>query len=295
MSTSVHPDAVVAAEPKGQAWSKRGWRFLMVGLGIYVAVGILGLLTQVIPSLENRVTDQSLLDFLQPPLSEGHVLGTDELGRDFLWRLIGGLGVSMGVGVITAALSIFLGLVLGIVGGFFGRAAAGTVSVAVDVTWAFPEILLAVMLAGWLGPGLRSVVLALALTGWASFAKIVRGQVLSLRESDFVAAAKLLGVSRLRVSIRHLVPNLVPVMMVMSVFYMAAAIIAEAGLSFLGLGAQPPTPSLGLILAGGRDSLQEAWWLVVFASFLLGGLVMLLNAASDVLRDRLDPANAERD
>ena len=277
-----------------QAPKWRSGRFLAVALGIYAAAALVGLIAPTIPPLERLVNEQNLVDFLKPPLSEGYPFGTDELGRDFMWRLIGGLGVSMSVGVIAAALSIALGLVLGIVGGFFGRAAGVSVGVAVDVTWAFPEILLAIMLAGWLGPGLRSVVLAVALTGWASFARIVRGEVLSLRERDFVAASRVLGMSKLRISLRHLVPNLVPVMMVMTVFYMAAAIIAEAGLSFLGLGAQPPTPSLGLILARGRDSLHEAWWLVVFASALLGGLVMLLNAASDYLRDRLDPANVER-
>ena len=280
-------------EPK-HATTWRSGRFLASALAVYAAIGLLGLITPIVPSLERQVTEQNLADFLLPPLSDGYLFGTDELGRDFMWRLIGGLAVSMSVGFVAAALSIILGLVLGIIGGFFRRTAGASVAVLVDVTWAFPEILLAIMLVGWLGPGLRSVVLALALTGWASFAKIVRGEVLSLRERDFVAASRVLGMSKLRISLRHLVPNLVPVMMVMTVFYMAAAIIAEAGLSFLGLGAQPPTPSLGLILARGRDSLHEAWWLVVFASVLLGGLVVLLNATSDHLRDRLDPAHTER-
>ena len=280
-------------EPK-HATKWRSGRFLAAALAVYAAIGLLGLITPIVPSLERQVTEQNLADFLLPPLSDGYLFGTDELGRNFMWRLIGGLAVSMSVGLVAAALSIILGLVLGIIGGFFRRTAGASVAVLVDVTWAFPEILLAIMLVGWLGPGLRSVVLALALTGWASFAKIVRGEVLSLRERDFVAASRVLGMSKLRISLRHLVPNLVPVIMVMTVFYMAAAIIAEAGLSFLGLGAQPPTPSLGLILARGRDSLHEAWWLVVFASVLLGGLVVLLNATSDYLRDRLDPAHTER-
>ena len=283
----------ITKEPKHAAKWRSG-RFLAVALAVYAVIGLLGLITPIVPALERQVTEQNLADFLLPPFSEGYLFGTDELGRDFMWRLIGGLAVSMSVGLVAAALSIILGLVLGIIGGFYRRTAGASVAVLVDVTWAFPEILLAIMLAGWLGPGLRSVVLALALTGWASFAKIVRGEVLSLRERDFVAASRVLGMSKLRISLRHLVPNLVPVMMVMTVFFMAAGIIAEAGLSFLGLGAQPPTPSLGLILARGRDSLHEAWWLVVFASALLGGLVILLNAASDYLRDRLDPAHIER-
>jgi len=264
---------------------------VLVGYGI---IGVFGLVAQLVPSLEHRMTDQSMRDTFLPPLSPGHLLGTDVLGRDSLWRLIGGLGVSLSVGLTAAALSVVLGLVVGILGGFFGRAAEVTTSVLVDVMWAFPAILLAIVFAGWLGPGLPAVVLALALTGWASFARIVRGEVLSLREREFIAAAQVLGVPKVVISFRHLLPNLLPVKMLMSVFFVATAIVAEAGLSFLGLGAQPPTPSLGVTLAEGRDYLNVTWWPVVIAGGVLTVLVLLLNGLSDDLRDRFDPKLRER-
>ena len=210
------------------------------------------------------------------------------------WRLLAGLGVSVFVGLGVAFISITLGLVLGILGGFFGRAADLTTNVVIDVTWAFPAILLAVVFAGWLGPGLPSVILALALTGWASFARIVRGEVLTLRERDYVAAAQVLGRSRIRISFRHLVPNLLPLTLVMAVYFVATSIVAEAGLAFLGLGAQPPIPSLGAILAQGRDYLTTTWWPIVLAGGLLTALVLLLNSFSDQLRDHFDPRKGGR-
>lgn len=264
-------------------------RWVLVALGLYLLAGAVGMAVLASPGLNSRMTDQDLSGTFLPPFSDGHILGTDNLGRDLFWRLLGGLGVSICVGVGVALLSISLGLVLGIFGGFFGRAAGLATAVVVDVTWAFPAILLAVVFAGWLGPGLPAVVLALALTGWASFAKIVRGEVLSLRERDFISASRVLGVSRLRISVTHLLSSLFPVTMVMSVFFVSTAIVAEAGLSFLGLGAQAPTPSLGVILAQGRDYLSQSWWPVILAGAALTILVLLMNALADNLRDRFDP------
>ena len=210
-------------------------------------------------------------------------------GWDRRWGSLGGLGVWIGVGVGVAVISSVLGLALGVFGGFFGKAAAVGTALVVDVTWAFPAILLAIVFAGWLGPGLPAVILALALTGWASFAVIVRGEMLSLRERDFISAARVLGVSRIRISLTHLLISLFPVTVVMSVFFVSTSIVAESGLSFLGLGAQPPMPSLGVILAEGRDYLSRSWWPVVFAGGALTLLVLLMNALADNLRDRFDP------
>ncbi len=280
-------------EPGIREPSKRrrtvGERLTLLGLLGYVFIGGLGLIGLLVPSLEDRMTDQDLMSTLLSPFAEGHVLGTDVLGRDLLWRLIGGLGVSLAVGLTAAALSILLGLLLGIIGGFYGRAASVATSVMIDVTWAFPAILLAIVFAGWLGPGLRSVVLALALTGWAAFARVVRGEVLSLRERDFVAAAQVLGVPRRVIAAKHLLPNLMPLTLVMSVFFIATSIVAEAGLSFLGLGAQGSTPSLGVILSDGRDYLNVTAWPVILAGGVLTLLVLLLNSLSDSLRDQFDP------
>lgn len=259
------------------------------GLAVYAIAGLIGLIALTVPSLSHLMTDQDLSATFKPPLTPGHPLGTDSLGRDLMWRILGGLGVSICVGVGVAIISIVLGLALGVFGGFFGRAAAVGTALVVDVTWAFPAILLAIVFAGWLGPGLPAVILALALTGWASFAVIVRGEMLSLRERDFISAARVLGVSRIRISLTHLLISLFPVTVVMSVFFVSTSIVAESGLSFLGLGAQPPMPSLGVILAEGRDYLSRSWWPVVFAGGALTLLVLLMNALADNLRDRFDP------
>ena len=292
--TVAQPSTMAVGDAVLDAVGRRAGRvrlnpWVLGGLAVYAVAGLVGIVVLLSPTLNHRMTDQDLTATFLPPLSAGHPLGTDSLGRDLMWRLLGGLGVSICVGVGVAALSIALGLALGVFGGFFGRAAAIGSGLVVDVTWAFPAILLAIVFVGWLGPGLPAVILALALTGWASFAVIVRGEVLSLRERDFISAARVLGVSRLRISMSHLLISLFPVTMVMSVFFVSTSIVAEAGLSFLGLGAQPPTPSLGVILAEGRDYLSRSWWPVILAGGALTILVLLMNALADNLRDKFDP------
>jgi len=263
-----------------------GW---LIGSAVLLVLGVAGVLIQVVASWKHLYLAQNLSETFLPPLSPGHILGTDNLGRDTLWRLIGGLGVSLGIGVGVSFLSIVLGLTLGIVSAFFGRVADVVSNLVIDVTWAFPAVLLAVVFAGVLGPSLITVVLALAVTGWASFARIVRGEVLSLRERDFVAAARVLGIPRVTIGVRHLVRNLVPVTIVLSVFFISTSIVGEAGLSFIGLGVQDPTPSLGLILSEARGYVSLTWWPVLLAGGLLAVVVFFLNSLGDHLRDRLDP------
>jgi peptide/nickel transport system permease protein len=263
-----------------------GWS---AGVLVLLVAGAAGVVIQAVPSLRHLYLQQNLLATFKAPGAAGHLLGTDNLGRDLSWQLLSGLGVSLAIGVGVSLLSVILGLIVGIAGGFYGRAADATANIAVDVTWAFPAILLAVVFAGWLGPSLTTVVLALALTNWAGFARIVRGEVLSLRERDFVNAAIVLGVPRVVISLRHFVVNLLPVTIIMSVYFIATSIIGEAGLSFLGLGVQAPMPSLGIILAVGREYLSLTWWPVVLAGALLALVVLFLNALGDHLRDLLDP------
>jgi peptide/nickel transport system permease protein len=271
--------------------SNAGW---LAGSAILLVAGAVGVIIQVVPSLKFLYLQQDLVATLKSPLSPHHLLGTDNLGRDLAWQLISGLGTSLAIGIGVSLLSVVLGLVIGIIGGFFGRAADAVTNVVVDVTWAFPAILLAVLLAGWIGPSLTTVILALGLTNWAGFAKIVRGEVLSLRERDFVSAARVLGVPKIIISIRHLVVNLMPVTIVLSVYFVATSIIGEAGLTFLGLGVQPPMPSLGLIISTGRQYIDITWWPVVLPGVLLALLVLFLNALGDHLRVRLDPQGRVR-
>lgn len=263
-----------------------GWT---IGLALIVVAGVLGIVVQVVPSLKHLYLQQNLAATFESPLAKGHFLGTDNLGRDVLWQLIAGLGVSLAIGIGVTILSVVLGLVLGILGAYFGKTADALTNVVVDVTWAFPAILLAVLLAGSIGPSVTTVVLALALTTWPGYARIVRGEVLSLRERDFVNAARVLGVPKLVISVRHFVVNLLPVTIVIAVYYVATAIIGEAGLSFLGLGVQAPMPSLGLMLYVGQQYLNVSWWPVVLSGGLLALVVLFLNALGDFLRDRLDP------
>ncbi|MGH3217442.1 MAG: ABC transporter permease [Streptosporangiaceae bacterium] len=265
---------------------RTGW---IAGSGILLLLGLTGVAIQIVPSWRHLYLAQNLGQTFLPPLSHGHILGTDNLGRDMLWRLVGGLGVSLGIGVSVSVLSIVLGLAAGVFSAFFGRAADVCSNVVIDVTWAFPAVLLAVVFAGIFGPSLITVVLALAVTGWASFARIVRGEVLSLREREFVAAARVLGVPRVAIGVRHLVRNLIPVTIVLSVFFISTSIIGEAGLSFIGLGVQDPTPSLGLILSEARQYVTVTWWPVLLAGGLLVVVVFYLNSLGDHLRDRFDP------
>jgi peptide/nickel transport system permease protein len=261
---------------------RAGW---IAGSAILVLLGATGIAIQLVPPWRHLYLAQNLSQTFLPPLSHGHLLGTDNLGRDMLWRLVGGLGISLGIGVSVSVISIVFGLALGIISAFFGRAADLCANVVIDVTWAFPAVLLAVVL----GPSLLTVVLALAITGWASFARIVRGEVLSLREREFVAAARVLGIPRSAIAVRHLVRNLIPVTIVLSVFFISTSIIGEAGLSFIGLGVQDPTPSLGLILSEARQYVSVTWWPVLLAGGLLAVVVFYLNSLGDYLRDRLDP------
>jgi peptide/nickel transport system permease protein len=263
-----------------------GW---VIGTAVLLVLGLAGIVIQVVPSWRHLYLAQNLISAFLPPLSPGYLLGTDNLGRDMLWRLIGGLGISLGVGISVSFISIVLGLFVGILAGFFGRAADAVSNVVIDVTWAFPAVLLAVVFAGLFGPSLATVVLALSLTNWAGFARIVRGEVLSLRERDFIGASRVLGVPKVMISLRHLVRNLMPVTIVMSVFFISTSIIGEAGLSFIGLGIQDPMPSLGLILSEERSYVSVTWWPVVLAGGLLCIVVLFLNSLADWLRDRLDP------
>ncbi len=282
------PGAPVALQAKTRL-VRRSNIFWVTGSLVLLIGGIAGVVIQAVPSLRHLYLDQNLLETFKAPFSPGHILGTDNLGRDMFWQLVGGLGISLSIGIGVSIISVVLGLMIGIFGGFYGQAADAVTNVVVDVTWAFPAILLAVVFAGWIGPSLTTVVLALALTNWAGFARIVRGEVLSLRERDFVNAARVLGVPKVIISARHFVVNLLPVTMVMIVYFIATSIIGEAGLSFLGLGVQAPTPSLGLILTVGRDYLDISPWMVVLPGVVLAIGVLFLNALGDHLRDLLDP------
>jgi peptide/nickel transport system permease protein len=242
------------------------------------------------------IRDPTRLDLgarLLPP-SHGHWFGTDELGRDVLSRTIYGARVSLTVAVAVVALSAALGVAFGMVAGFYGGFADTVINVYLGNAFlALPGILLAVAVVAFLGPSLLNLILALALSGWVNYARLVRAQVLAVKEREFVQAARSMGASNLRLMLHHILPNILQPLLVQAAVGMAAAVLAEATLSFLGLGVQPPTPTWGAMLNDARSHLFESPYLVFFPAMAVALCVLSFNLIGDGLRDYLDPRSSE--
>ncbi len=221
--------------------------------------------------------------------SKEHLLGLDDLGRDVLSRIVWGARVSLRVGFSVVILASVIGVALGAVSGYFGGGLDTLIMRITDILLAFPGILLAIAMVAVLGPSLNNVVIALATIGWVGYARLVRGQVLKVREMEYVTAAKALGAKSPRVILRHVLPNVINPVIVMATLGLAGAILSEAALSFLGLGVQPPTPSWGAMLTSGRRYLGEANHLAYFPGAAIMLAVMGLNFLGDGLIDALDP------
>ena len=220
--------------------------------------------------------------------SSDHPLGTDKLGRDILSRTIYGGRISLLTGIATVLISLAIGIAAGSLSGYFGGWLDLLLMRLVDILMAFPGILLAIALTAVLGPGLNHVILALCLIGWTSYARLVRGEILSLREREFVQAARSLGCPPTRIILRHLIPNLLPPLLIQATFGLAAAIVAEGSLSFLGLGVEPPTPSWGSMLNDGRQFLLVAPHLTTYPGLALMFTVLALNIVGDTLQEWLE-------
>lgn len=230
-----------------------------------------------------------LLHRLAPP-SAAHWFGTDELGRDILTRIIFGARLSLLVAVSVVACSLSLGIVLGGLAGYYGGTVDTVLNIfAMNAFMALPGILLAIAFVAFLGPGLLNLILALSIGGWVGYARLVRGQVLAVHEREFVEAARALGASDLRIFLRHILPNIVQPLIVQSAIGMAGAVLAEATLSFLGLGVPPPTASWGSMLNDAHSHLFDAPHLVVFPAIAVMLCVLSFNFIGDALRDYLDP------
>src|SRR5688500_3787050 len=259
----------------------------LIGLVISAVYFFLGTIGPTLTSYDYETQD--LMATYIRPLDSEHILGTDDLGRDIYARLATGIRISLLVGFGVTAISMVIGMVFGTLAGYFRGWVDTAISALVEFTWGFPLILLAVILPGALQPGLTATVLAIGLINWAGFARVIRGEVLSLREREFVQAAKAIGAGDGRVLVRHIVPNIIAPTLVMASYYVALAIIAEAGLSFIGMGAQPPLPSLGVMVAGGRNFMLFDHWISTIPGVAIILIVMGLNFLGDGLRDLLDP------
>jgi peptide/nickel transport system permease protein len=218
-----------------------------------------------------------------------HLLGTDQLGRDMLSRILIGARTSLGIATLAALVSAAAGVTAGILGGYFGGVPDLITARLVDMTLAFPTLLLAIALIAVLRPSVGSVIVVLAVTGWVTYARLIRAQVLALREREFIVAVHALGGDDTRVIVRHLFPNLVPILLAIATIQLAQFILAESALSFLGLGVPPTVPSWGGMINEGRDYIWNAWWIETFPGLAIVLIVSSVGLVGDWLRDRADP------
>ena len=238
--------------------------------------------------------DQSLSDKLLPPFweeggSTKYILGTDIFGRDVLTRMFYGARVSLIVTALALLVGGGIGLLIGVVSGYIGGRVDSVLMRFVDAAIAFPAILFALLLAVTMGQGLRTLIIAISVLLWAGFARVVRGEVLALKQRDFIALAKVHGCSPARIMATHILPNVLNTFMVLVTLHVGVVIVAEASLSFLGAGIPPPTPSWGLMVAEGRGKIASAWWLSLIPGIAITLVVLAFNLFGDWLRDRLDP------
>ncbi|MDW8060215.1 MAG: ABC transporter permease [Thermomicrobium sp.] len=283
---------VLSARSRLQRSTSAWRRFLQDrwALASLVFLAFVGLIVFVGPSLAPYDPLQTNLGLrLKPPGTPGHLLGTDELGRDVLSRLLHGARPSIGVGFAAVAVAMAIGVPIGLLAGYFGGLSDAVVSRVVDVLLAFPYVLLAIAIVAALGPGLFNAMLAVGIAGVPYYVRIVRASALSLRDQEFVQASRALGASHARVLLRHIFPNALSPLIVAATLDVGWMITAAAGLSFLGLGAQPPQPEWGVMLSDGRQYVGVAPHLALVPGFAIFLVVLALNLVGDGLRDALDP------
>ena len=270
------------------SWGFISWKKFqfLIALSILLIVIFAALLAPLLPIID---PDEMKFDLIVSPPSKQHYLGTDSFGRDILSRTIYGARVSLRVGFVAVIIALSMGLPIGLLSGYMGGLTDAILMRLVDALLAFPAILLAVAFIGILGPGETSVMLSLGIVYTPIFARVARAKILSIRELDYVKAAKSIGASELRIICLHLLPNAVGPIIVQVTVAFAFAIIAEAGMSFLGLGTQPPTPSWGLMLAEARPYIQQSTWYPLVPGIVLTIVVLSVTIVGDRLREILDP------
>jgi peptide/nickel transport system permease protein len=235
-----------------------------------------------------------ILDRLLPPAGlegyqSGHLLGTDRLGRDIFSRLIHGARISLSVSILSIMVTGAIGVLIGLQAGFFGGWVDWIIMRFVEISFSLPGVLIAVLLAAALGPSFTNVVIVMVLLLWPTYTRLVRGETMSIKYLDFVALARVAGCSDLKIMFRHILPNVMPSVLVLATLHVGLVIVLEASLSFLGIGIPPPTPSWGLMISDGRGVLERAWWITVVPGMAIVLTVISLNILGDWVRDRIDP------
>jgi peptide/nickel transport system permease protein len=259
-------------------------RKALIGLIVLAVLTVAAVLAPLIAPYE---PNDMMYDMIGAP-SLAHPLGTDDLGRDLLTRLIYGARISLFVGVSTVLIALVSGVLLGVAAGYFGGFLDTVIMRYIDLQWAFPNFIIAVYLVAVFGTGLSNVIVAISLAFVDDFARIARGMVLTIKEEQYVAAARVVGASHWRIMWRHILPNATAPIIVQATVSVSYAILAEAGLSFLGLGVEADTPTWGLILADARSFISRAWWLGVFPGLFIMITVLSINFLGDAVRDLLD-------
>lgn len=293
MAANLDEVKIEEAGKKRSQWAEV-WRSLkknkmaLVGLGILVIMVLMAVFADQIADYNTVVIKQNLANRLQPP-SGDHILGTDEFGRDIFARLVHGARVSLRVGLIAVGIAITIGGTLGALAGFYGGKLDNVIMRIMDIFLAVPSILLAIAIVSALGPNLTNLMISIGISSVPGYARIVRASVLSIRDQEFVEAAKAIGASDFRIIFRHIIPNALAPVIVQGTLGVAGAILSTAGLSFIGLGIQPPAPEWGSMLSGGRQYLRYAWWLTTFPGVAIMMIILSLNLLGDGLRDALDP------
>ncbi|HRW03601.1 MAG TPA: ABC transporter permease [Caldilineaceae bacterium] len=277
---------VGAAQRPRWPWLRTLWRSkpAVVGAMVILAIVFSAIFA---PAVAPYDPNSQQYGFLEAPTA-AHWLGTDDLGRDLFSRIVHGARISLFVGLITVVLAMVIGVLLGLLAGYYGGWIDNIIMRYIDLQWAFPNFIIAVYLVAVFGTGLSNVIVAVTLAFLDDFARIVRGMVLSLRTMDYVTASRAIGSSDWRIMVRHILPNATAPVIVQATVSISAAILAEAGLSFLGLGVQPSTPTWGLILSDARTFVSRAWWLAVFPGLAITLTVLSINFLGDALRDMLD-------
>ncbi|KYD08679.1 nickel transporter permease [Saccharococcus caldoxylosilyticus] len=271
---------------------KEGWRrfrknkIALIGLGIVVFFILLAIFAPLLAPYDFK--EPNLAERLQPPSSK-HLFGTDDFGRDILSRVLYGARISLWVGFFSVLGSVIVGSLLGIIAGYYGRWIDGIISRLFDIMLAFPSILLAIGIVAVLGPSLQNALIAIAVINIPNFGRLIRSRVLSIKQEEYIMAAKAIGMSDTRILFHHILPNSMAPIIVQGTLAIATAIIEAAALGFLGLGAQPPNPEWGKMLADSKDFLTQAPWTMIFPGLAIMLTVLGFNLMGDGLRDALDP------